>query len=289
MMKQMAKMILLTMTGVLSTTIIAAEEVQKTVDAEPNGLVSITNIAGTIEVVGWSRNQVKVEADLGRGVDELIVRRDGDEVKVEVMVPSHNRNSRNISSDLIVHIPENSSIEVVGLSADIEIDLVLGEMRLNSVSGDIFSNVYASDVQIETVSGVINLEGDHGEMLTEISSVSGNIDTDALQGDIVANTINGTLVIDGGSFDRVQARSVDGKIVFDSELRNGGKLQIGSVSGEVDVHFNGSILARFDISTVSSGDINNCFGPESVRVSPPRVANSTSRKTTAIPGSSSRR
>ena len=61
--------------------------------------------------------------------------------------------------ELVIHVPENSSIEVSGVSADIDVDEVLGEMRLHTVSGDMTSNVYGSDVQIETVSGDIELQG----------------------------------------------------------------------------------------------------------------------------------
>ena len=264
MMKQMTKTILLTTIGVLSTTIVAAEEVKKTVAADPRGKVSISNIAGSIEVVGWSRREVEVNADLGRGVDELIVERDGDEVIVKVKVPRHN--SRNIASDLVIHVPEKSSIEVAGVSADIEVDNVFGEMRLYTVSGDMTSDIYQSDVQIETVSGDIELQGDHEDMTTEVSSVSGDIDTSALHGRIQAESVSGDLVLADGSFDRIQAHTVNGDIVFRSELRKGGKLQIETINGEVNVDFRGSISAQFDIESFN-GDINNCFGPDSVRAS----------------------
>ncbi len=263
-MKQITKVVFLTAVGLLFTGIVAAENVERTIDASPDGKVSISNIAGLIEVLGWSRDQVEVIADLGRGVDELIVERHGDEIIVKVKVPRHN--SRSISSELTIRVPENSSIEVAGVSADIEVNNVYGELRLHTVSGDMSSDVFGSDIQIETVSGDIELQGDHQAMTTQASSVSGDIETDALEGNIQLESVSGDLVFSGGSFDRVQAVTVNGDIVFNSELRGGGKLEIETINGEVDIDFKNSISAKFDIETFN-GDIYNCFGPEAVRAS----------------------
>ena len=199
-----------------------------------------------------------------RGVEELIVERHGDKIIVKVKVPRPN--SRSIASDLTIRVPEDSSIEVAGVSADIEVENVFGELRLHTVSGDMSSEVYGSDVQIETVSGDIELQGDHQEMTTEVSTVSGDIETDAREGNIQSESVSSDLVFANGSFLRVQAVTINGDIVFNSELRSGGKLAIETINGEVDIDFKKSISAKFDIETFN-GSIHNCFGPDSVRVS----------------------
>ena len=178
-MKQITKIILLAIVGVLATTVTSAEDVERAVDASSDGNVSISNIAGSIDVIAWQRAEVSVLADLGRDVEELIVERHGDDVIVKVKVPK--RNSRNITSDLTIHVPEDSSIEVSAVSADVTVAGVRGELRLQSVSGDMKSDVFGSDVQIETVSGDIELQGDNLEMLTETSSVSGDIEASGLK------------------------------------------------------------------------------------------------------------
>lgn len=263
-MKKMTKGIVLAMAGVLIATAVNAENVEKTIDASATGNVSISNIAGSIEVIGWSKNQVEVIADLGRGVDELIVERNGDNVIVKVKVPR--RNARSISSALTIRIPENSSLEVSGVSADIEVANVLGELRLHTVSGDMTSEVYGSDVQMDTVSGDIELQGDNQDMRTEVASVSGDVEATSLAGSVEAGSVSGDIELVNGSFERAQAQTVNGDIVFRAELRNGGKLQAETINGEVDINFTGTVSARFDIETFN-GDIDNCFGPEPVRAS----------------------
>jgi DUF4097 and DUF4098 domain-containing protein YvlB len=263
-MNQVTKRLLLVTVGIFSAMPAMAEEVEKTIDASPNGVVSISNTAGSVQVVGWSRNEVAVEADLGRDVIELIVERDGDEVVIEVRIPRHN--ARRISSDLEIRVPENSSVDVAAVSADIEVEDVFGELRLTTVSGDIQSAVYESDVQVESVSGDIELLGDGGYLLLEVGTVSGDIELDSVNGSVEAGSVSGDIELLDGSYDRAQADTVNGDIVFQSELRSGGKLQIETINGDVDINFAGTVSARFEIETFNGG-IDNCFGPEPERTS----------------------
>ncbi|NOX70499.1 MAG: DUF4097 family beta strand repeat protein [Gammaproteobacteria bacterium] len=263
-MTNMTQTVLLVIASALSATTAVAEDVEKTIDASAKGNVSISNIAGSIEVTGWSRNEVKVIADLGRGVDELIVERDGDEVIIKVKAPKHN--ARSISSDLTIHVPENSSLEVVGVSADIEIDNVFGELRLHTVSGDMESEIFGADAEVETVSGDIELRGDSRDMRAEATSVSGDVEVDSLAGSIEAVSVSGDVAVMNGSFDYAEANTVSGDIDFRSELRRGGKLEIETINGSVDVVFKNAVSARFNIETFN-GSIRNCFGPKAVRTS----------------------
>ena len=73
-------------------------------------------------------------------------------------------------------------------------------------------------------------------------------------------------LVDEGSFDRAALHTVNGDIMFQSELRRGGKLEADAVNGEVELHFVGGVSGRIEIDTLN-GDIDNCFGPEPERTS----------------------
>lgn len=263
-MNVMTKALLLVPAGLLLAADLRAERVERTVDASPDGQVSISNTAGSIEVSGWSRNEVEVTGDLGADVDELIVERSGSEVIVKVRVPRHG--SRAISTDLRIRVPEKSSIEVIGVSADIDVTDVQGGQRLQSVSGDVTTEVFAADLTAESVSGDVQVEGDNQPTHTQLSSVSGDVDVHGLAGEIEATSVSGSVSIVDGKYERVQANAVNGDVVFRSELLDGGRLDIETINGGVDVRFKGKISARFDIETFNGG-IRNCFGPKPVRTS----------------------
>jgi len=263
-MKMMTKAFFLIPVGLLLAADLRAEQVERTVDASADGQVSISNTAGSIEVSGWSRNQVEVTGDLGPNVEELIVERSGNEVTVKVKIPRHR--GHGVSSDLRIRIPEKSSIEVIGVSADIEVTDVQGAQRLQTVSGDVETEVFGADLTAESVSGDVEVQGDNKSALAQLNSVSGDIDVYRLAGEIQATTVSGSVSILDGNFDRVQANAVNGDVVFRSELKDGGRLDMETINGSVDVRFKGKISARFDIETFN-GSIRNCFGPKSVRTS----------------------
>ncbi len=248
----------------LMSTVSFAEEVDKRLDAASDGVVSISNIAGSVEVTGWSRNEVEVTGTLGKDIEELIFERDGDEIEITVRAPK--RHGHGISSDLVIKVPEKSSIEVVGISADIEIQNVLGEQRLQSVSGDIECEVHAGDVTLTTVSGDMEVQGDDAAGHAQLSSVSGDVEAQNLAGQLSANSVSGDVTLVNSSFDRVRLETVNGDIIFESGLSNDGSFNLETINGDVDVKFNDSISARFDIETFN-GDIRNCFGPKPVRTS----------------------
>jgi len=259
----MKKLIAITL-GVLLVTPVMAEEVDKTLEAAPDGEVVVSNIAGSVTVTGWTRNEVEVTGTLGRNVEELIFERDRDEVTIKVKVPR--RCGRRIESDLHINVPQKSSIDVSGVSADIAVSEVMGEQRLHTVSGDVSTESAGNDVSAESVSGDVEVDGDKSDTETRASTVSGDVTLFRVSGTVSAESVTGDIIIDEGSFDRVDLTVVNGELLFQAGLRQDGKLSAETVNGEVDVELVGDVSAKIDVSTINGG-IRNCFGPEAERTS----------------------
>ena len=250
--------------GFLAATPVAAEEVDRTIDAAQDGHVHVSNISGSVTVAGWSKNQVEVTGELGRNVEELIFTRDGDKITIKVKVPR--KGGRGIESDLDIKVPERSSIDVGTVSADIEVSGVSGYQKLEAVSGDIETESVAADVTSGTVSGDVVIRGSGKDANTQCATVSGDLRLMGLAGNLKAETVSGDVVIDDGSFDRAGLNAVNGDIEFSSELRDGGKLSVETVNGEIDLQFANDVSGQFDIDTFN-GEIDNCFGPKAKRTS----------------------
>ena len=243
---------------------VMAEEVDKTLDAAPDGQVIISNIAGSVTVTGWSRNAVEVTGTLGRNVEELIFERNRDKVRIKVKVPR--RGGRGIDSDLHISVPQDSSIDVSGVSADISVTEVMGEQRLHTVSGDVSTESAGSDVMAESVSGDVEVDGDKSDAETMARTVSGDVTLFRVSGMVSAESVTGDVIVDEGSFSRVDLSVVNGELLFQAELRQDGKLSAETVNGDVDVELVGDVSAKIDVNTVN-GRIRNCFGPEPERTS----------------------
>ena len=250
--------------GTLLAMPAVAEEVNKRLDAASDGEVYVSNISGSITINGWSRNEVEVSGELGRNVEELIFERDGDKVTIKVKVP---RNSgRGIESVLNIQVPEGSSIDVGTVSADIEVEDVHGEQKLNTVSGDIETEGGMSDITAAAVSGDIEVDGQRQEAETRANTVSGDVTLFRVAGTVSAESVSGDVIVDEGSFDRVGLNTVNGEILFQAQLRDGGKLKAETVNGDADLEFADGVSGRFEIDTFN-GDIDNCFGGKPERTS----------------------
>ena len=142
----------------------------------------------------------------------------------------------------------------------------LGRLEISTVSGDIDTESVSADVTAGAVSGDVEVTGDRTEAETRANSVSGDVTLFRVAGNVAAESVSGDIIIDEGSFDRVNMNTVNGEILFQSELRDGGKLKAETVNGSVDVEFVGKVEGRFDIDTFN-GDIDNCFGPKPQRTS----------------------
>jgi len=262
--REVMKIVNFVLLSLLGTAAAFAEDVNEIMDADSDGIVMISNVAGSVEVQGWSRSQVEVTGEIGSRVEELIFERDGDEIIIKVKVP---RNSNGgISSDLVVNIPEASSLQVNAVSADIEVSDVHGEQQLDSVSGDVTTTAHAADIELGSVSGDIEVQGDNQSIRSRMSTVSGDVDADSLAGEVMAESVSGDVSIVNGSFQRAAMETVNGDIVFHAQLLDDGRLDAETINGSVDIDFNGDVSARFDIETFN-GSIRNCFGPDSVKTS----------------------
>ncbi len=262
----MNRLVLVT-TMLLFAVPVSAEEVNETLDASADGKVEIYNTAGSVTVEGWSRNAVEVTGTLGDEVEKFVFERKGDSVVVKVKPKKNQRSGgRSTSSYITVRVPQRSSLEVSTISAEIDVEGVEGEQELQSVSGQVATRVFAAEVEVETVSGRIDVVGSGEDIEADLTTVSAGIQVRDLSGVIDLESVNGKLEIGGGSFSDVAMETVNGRIDFRSNLREGGDLDIETVNGKVVVNFVGSLSADIDVNTFN-GRINNCFGPKPVRTS----------------------
>ena len=173
-MREMSNMrqgsLIVLLAGSFGLPAVADQEIKQSLDAAADGYVRVYNTAGTIEISGWSRNSVEVEAYLGDDVQELIFERNGDVVLIKVKVP--NRHHGDIDADLVIHAPERSSIEVSGVSSDIEVTDIRGEQSLESVSGDVEAVGVESDIEAASVSASLPIPLTSMSPLTEDASKS---------------------------------------------------------------------------------------------------------------------
>jgi DUF4097 and DUF4098 domain-containing protein YvlB len=240
----------------------AGTPINKRTSADPNGTVEVSNVAGSVTVTGWDRNEVEVTGELGEGTETLEFTKSDKLTRIKVVVPKRSYNVED--SDLIVKVPAGSVLSVNTVSADIIVNGVRGAQRLQAVSGDVRTEASGEDVECRTVSGDVAINGSGQKGLVSITTVSGDATVTRVAGEINGNTVSGSFELRAGEITRSRLRSTSGDLTLKGRLAPDARLDAESISGDVRLDFAGPVAGEFDLSTFN-GEIRNCFGPKARR------------------------
>lgn len=239
-------------------------QAQQTVDrsraASADGMVEIENIAGTIRVEAWDRNEVSLHAELGRGIERVDFEGSGSTTSIRVVYPRNGRNSG--GAELVIRVPAGSRIHAEGVSADVTVQNVRGDVEASSVSGNVIVSGGSRAVKAESVSGNVDITAPTNDV--RAGSVSGNVELEGATGFIEAETTSGNIVVTGSNASTVSLHSVSGRVAYRGSLTRSGSVNIESFSGTVDFAVPGNTVGDFEATTFSGG-ISNDFNNERPR------------------------
>jgi len=241
--------------------------VNETRNAKADGEVRIDNLAGTIKIHGWDKNQVRVTGTLGEEVDHLEVDSDDSGVSIRVVLPHGGRgNCEECSADLEIDLPQASRVEVSTVSADVEAKDLTGTEQFGTVSGNLILDSTPVRADIHSVSGDVTVSGSAKNARIIANSVSGTVRVTGVDGSLHAESVSGDVKADDNRLSGVEMSSTSGNLTFEGGVLKGGDYEFHNVSGDIVLILGPSPSARFDVSSFS-GDIDNSFGPRPTRVS----------------------
>jgi DUF4097 and DUF4098 domain-containing protein YvlB len=234
--------------------------------AAADGTVEIDNQSGSIHVIGWNRNEVTVTGTLGHGAEGLDISGGGRRTSISV----DSRNPHGTRSDLEIHVPAGSRVEIASFGAEIRVNDVNGNVNAETVNGSIVITGGSKEVEASSVNGSVEVSGPSKRVHAE--SVNGAVTVRGASGEIEASTVNGQLSVIGASFDRASLETVSGGLRFEGDLAPKATLEASTVSGYVEFVLPAVVKADFSITSFS-GEIENEFGP-----APRKVSKYTSEK-----------
>ena len=162
------------------------------------------------------------------------------------------------------------------MSGDIRVTNVKGEVRVQGISGNLSLEGTSRLAAVKTVSGGITINNGGADAPLSLSTVNGDLliqtlNTRALD----VNTVNGDVRISGWSGDRAMIRTLDGDLDLQTSLVKGGRYEIESHSGSINLSlpeqpgfeleantFNGRIRIDFPIKTrpIRDGNQRSALG-----------------------------
>ncbi|CAM0999885.1 Putative adhesin domain-containing protein [Rhodanobacter sp. Root179] len=234
-------------------------------DASANARVSISNVAGTVNVIAWDRNEVQVSGRLGEGAKPLAITGSKDHLEIKVEPKGSSGGWFNWGGDnnmsattLELHVPRAASLEVDVISAPLVIDgMDGGSIEVNTVSGKARINARTPSLTVDSVSGGIEQAG-HADKV-ELQTVSGDILAPSLGNQVELQTISGRIQASGGPWQKLTLSTVSGNVQLNGGLTAGGSINIDSMSGDVQLQVPASTDASLH-ATSFSGNLRSDFG-----------------------------
>lgn len=230
-------------------TLRAQRTIDTTMAVRANARFSLTNQQGTVTVRSWTRSQIRVVAESERG------RVDINESGSGVSVRTSNRGGHG-DVDFTVTVPRGTALELHGMSLDIEVDEVCGQVEVNTLSGDVTVDCVEGSIQVQTISGDISLANARGNV--DINSTSGDVELHAVRGVVSVQSVSGDITLDAIESNDVTAEVVSGDVEYTGRLVDNGRYKFSAHSGDVTIHVPGTPNATFGIETFS-GEFESDF------------------------------
>jgi len=220
------------------------EDFHRTVPLSGNGEVSLSNVNGDVEITGWERNEVQIDAvkearDQQR-LDEaqIVVENGGDYVRIKTEYPHNRTNNNPASVHYTLHVPQNARLQHVSLvNGALTVDKVTGAVDASLVNGKAHIKDLAGPVEVSSVNG--GVEADYASLSNvreiRLKSVNGSIDLGLPENpnaEFKASTVNGSIRTDF-------PLQVKGEFVgrrLSGTLGNGGtRIELNNVNGTIHI------------------------------------------------------
>ncbi|HEX9355314.1 MAG TPA: DUF4097 family beta strand repeat-containing protein, partial [Streptosporangiaceae bacterium] len=122
-------------------------------------------------------------------------------------------------------------------------------VQLGVVTASAIVSGISAATSVKSVSGGITLDGVTGAV--DARTVSGDIEAQGLGGTIGFNSVSGDLTLADGSVDRLDAKTVSGRVTADIDLDQDAALRVATVSGPVAIRLPADARARVDLRSAT--------------------------------------
>ena len=244
---------------------LAADRIEEFRCSVTDGMVvSIANVAGSVVITPWEKDEIFLNARLETRVEKVQVLCEDRKLDIQVIVPK--KGTSKIDAHLELFIPEStmptiSDFHVDTVSADITLHEGAGDISLESISGNITGSGHIEDLRISTVSGTIRSSGSAARATME--TISGDVHADGQYGRVDISSISGTLRLKGDA-DTATLGSTSGDITVEAPTRD---LELSAVSGTLrasqcqgnvegstisgDIRIDGTLMEDIELGSVS--------------------------------------
>jgi DUF4097 and DUF4098 domain-containing protein YvlB len=146
---------------IFSPAVWAQKRFSKSYPANKNVRLQLTNLTGTITVIGWQRDEIRVEARMESSAAKVVPESTNDNLTINIVRDNQGRGDVG-SINFEVRVPYNSAVDIETKMGNLTVRDIAGSMIRAKISleGDInLSNIRAGTVMTESRIGNIFFDG----------------------------------------------------------------------------------------------------------------------------------
>ena len=220
------------------------QEFHRTVPLSADGRVSLSNVNGDVEITGWGRNEVQIDAVKTASDEQKLnemqieVSNSSNSLDIETKYPHHLVNNNPGSVHYTLHVPQNARIDKVNLvNGSLTVDKLSGEVKANLVNGKVHASDLAGTADLATVNGAIEANYNSLNNVREITlkSVNGSVSLllpQSPNANVEASNVNGGISTD---FPLTVKGHFVGKSMSGTLGSGGVKIELNNVNGSIHI------------------------------------------------------
>ncbi len=237
--------------GVLLGVLLAVPQDTDTTFAVPrDARLDLSVLRGEVVVRTWNRNEVRVVAD-----HSSATRIDIASAGTTVRVRARSRTGA-ADVDFALTVPQSMALELTGTFLDVDVFDTQGEVRVETVQGDVTVRGGRGRVSLKSVQGDVASTGARGRI--EISSANGDVTMQDGEGEVRIETLNGEVVIDRVQATSVSATTVNGDVMYNGSFASGGRYGFTTHNGDITLLMGAEVSASVSVATFN-GEFESDF------------------------------
>jgi DUF4097 and DUF4098 domain-containing protein YvlB len=186
------------------------EEFRQVYPLATDGRVKLDNINGSVRILVWDRDEVKVDAVKRARTRERLAEAEikvdvsQDEIRIKTRYPNNTNNNNPASVDYTLTVPRNLRLAGIELiNGSIEMEGLQGNVKASSINGRIQARALKGEAKLSTINGTIEavFEQLNESLPVSLESINGSIvliiPSDA-SAQLKASTVHGAISNDFG-------------------------------------------------------------------------------------------
>ncbi len=294
-------------------TTIQTGEVKAKLDR--GGRVIVSNRVGNISITGWDQDTIEATAT-GEESGSVPIQVSGEESRsrIYLSIPDMARRSAGREIRLDVKLPMYASVELLeSARGDVEVTGIDGDVAINSGSGDVkvtkvgalkvsrrsgdivirdvkgdfTSRTLNGDVNAENIGGLVDVAATNGDITVRnansdvrATTATGEVEVHCAKGRAEIRSASGSIMLVGIGGD-TDAVTTSGEVTFRGILRENGRYNLKSISGEVEMYIQDSPPGFTATMLTYSGELETAFP---LKVNSPLDGGPINRRITGVFG-----